>query len=110
MDDPNVLIADDDEYFRLALAGLLRGQLGISKVEESSSFPEALSRLAERPSGPWLVLFDLAMPGMEGPDTLAAVRMDYPDIRIAVVSASHRREDVVGALAAGVNGYIAKSS
>jgi DNA-binding NarL/FixJ family response regulator len=69
-----------------------------------------LSRLAERPPGPSLALFDLAMPGMEGPNTLAAVRKDHPDTRIAVVSASQSRDDVVAALAAGVHGYIAKGS
>jgi len=110
MDDPYVVIADDDEYFRLALAGLLRGQLGVSKLEETSSLTEALSRLAARPAGPCLALFDLAMPGMEGPDTLAVVRRDYPDIRIAVISGSQSRKDVVAALAAGVHGYIAKGS
>lgn len=110
MDDPYVLIADDDEYFRLALAGLLRGQLGVSKLEETASLTEALSRLAARPGSPCLALFDLAMPGMEGPETLAVVRKDHPDIRIAVISASQSRQDVVSALAAGVHGYIAKGS
>src|SRR5262245_46073000 len=108
MDESHVLIADDDEYFRLALAALLRGPLGISKVEETGSLDEALSRLAREPDRPWLALFDLSMPGMEGPGTLAAIRRDYPHVRLAVVSASQNRGDVMASLDAGVHGYIPK--
>jgi DNA-binding NarL/FixJ family response regulator len=106
--DGAVLIADDDEYFRLALAALLRGPLGISTVEETGSLDEALSRLAETPGGISLALFDLSMPGMEGPGTLSAVRECYPDIRVAVVSASQSRQDVLTSLETGVHGYIPK--
>jgi len=108
MDDLHVLIADDDDYFRLALSALLRGPLGISKVEETGSFDEALSRLAQQPDRRWLALFDLAMPGMEGPGTLASIRRDYPQARLAVVSASQSRRDVMASLEAGVHGYIPK--
>jgi DNA-binding NarL/FixJ family response regulator len=106
--DRAVLIADDDEYFRLALAALLRGPLGISKVEETGSLDEALGRLAEAPGGISLALFDLSMPGMEGPGTLSAVRECYPDVRVAVVSASQSRQDVLASLETGVHGYIPK--
>ena len=106
--DRAVLIADDDEYFRLALAALLRGPLGISKVVETGSLDEALGRLAEAPGGISLALFDLSMPGMEGPCTLSAVRECYPDVRVAVVSASQSRRDVLTSLETGVHGYIPK--
>jgi DNA-binding NarL/FixJ family response regulator len=106
--DRAVLIADDDEYFRLALAALLRGPLGISRVEETGSLDEALSRLAEAPTAISLALFDLSMPGMEGPGTLSAVRECYPDVRVAVVSASQSRRDVLTSLETGVHGYIPK--
>jgi DNA-binding NarL/FixJ family response regulator len=106
--DRAVLIADDDEYFRLALAALLRGPLGISKVEETGSLDEALGRLAEASGEISLALFDLSMPGMEGPGTLSAVRECYPDVRVAVVSASQSRQDVLTSLETGVHGYIPK--
>jgi DNA-binding NarL/FixJ family response regulator len=87
---------------------LLRGPLGISKVEETGSLDEALGRLAEAPGGISLALFDLSMPGMEGPGTLSAVRECYPDVRVAVVSASQSRQDVLASLETGVHGYIPK--
>lgn len=103
-----VLIADDDEYFRLALAALLRGPLGLANVEETASLDEALTRLADAPDGFSLALFDLTMPGMEGPGTLSAVRECHPDVRVAVVSASQKRQDVLLSLETGVHGYIPK--
>ena len=110
MFDPSrpVLIADDDEYFRMALAALLRGPLALANVEETASLDAALTLLADGPDRFSLALFDLSMPGMEGPGTLGAVRECYPDVRIAVVSASQKRNDVLISLETGVHGYIPK--
>jgi DNA-binding NarL/FixJ family response regulator len=104
-----VLIADDDEYFRLALTALLTGPLGFSRVIESASLDEAFDRLANSGETIALALFDLRMPGMESPANLGAVRECYPGLRVAVVSASRRRQDVLSALEIGAHGYIPKS-
>jgi DNA-binding NarL/FixJ family response regulator len=106
--DP-VLIADDDEYFRLALTALLCGPQGFSRVIEAASLDEAFDRLANSGDGISLALFDLRMPGMESPANLGAVRECYPGLRVAVVSASRRRQDVLSALEIGAHGYIPKS-
>lgn len=103
-----VLVADDDEYFRLALATLLKGPLGFSNIIETASLDEALDKLAASAAPVGLALFDLFMPGMNGPSTLGAVRDCYPDVRVAVVSASQSRQDVMTALDIGVHGYIPK--
>jgi DNA-binding NarL/FixJ family response regulator len=104
-----VLIADDDEYFRLALSALLRGPLGFERVIESASLDEAFDRLANSQESISLALFDLRMPGMESPANLGAVRECYPGLRVAVISASRHREDVLSALQIGAHGYISKS-
>lgn len=102
-----VLIADDDEFFRLALKSILVGTLGFSHVIETGSLDEALERLAEQ-DGISLALFDLSMPGMESAASLSAVRECFPATRVAVVSGSQRRRDVLLALEAGVHGYVHK--
>ena len=103
-----VLVADDDEYFRLAVAALLKGPLGFTRVIETGSLDEALEQLSATEPGICLALFDLSMPGMEGPATLGAVRECHPDVSVAVVSASQNRQDVLVALETGVHGYIPK--
>jgi len=49
------------------------------------------------------------MPGMAGPSSLKAVRDRFPDLCLVMATVSNRREDILLALQAGVNGYIAKS-
>jgi DNA-binding NarL/FixJ family response regulator len=102
-----VLIADDDEFFRLALKSILTNGLGFGQVIETGSLDEALERLGDR-TDISLALFDLAMPGMESAASLGAVRECFPHLRVAVVSGSKRRRDILLALEAGVHGYVHK--
>lgn len=104
---PVALVADDDEFFRIALRTILRSELGFADIIETGSLDEAIEQLAER-DDITLGLFDLAMPGMDGAASLEAVRDFRQDMRIAIVSASTRRTDMLAALAAGVHGYVPK--
>jgi DNA-binding NarL/FixJ family response regulator len=102
------LIADDHSLYRVGLALLLKDQLGFDTVIEARGFDEALDRLADTPDIR-LALFDLSMPGMGGPQSLAVVRSSYPDVRVAVVSGSEAREHVAQTVAAGLHGFVPKS-
>lgn len=101
------LIADDDEFFRMALSTILTSKLGFSEVVQTASLDEAVEKLSAR-TNVSLALFDLAMPGMESPASLRAVRDCFEELRVAVVSASKNRRDVLAALEAGVHGYVPK--
>lgn len=107
-DTPCALIADDDAFFRIALGALLTRQLGFSTVLEAGSLDDALELLGTRPRIS-LALFDLSMPGMRQAASLAAVRECAHHVTLAVVSGSSARQDILGALAAGVHGYIPKA-
>ncbi len=91
-----------------ASAFLLRDRMGFRSVIEAATFDAALDRLAETPNVE-LALFDLAMPGISGPEGLSVVKETYPGIRVAIVSGSEERSDVVRAVAMGLNGYVPKS-
>ncbi len=101
------LIADDDEFFRIALAFILKSEIGFLDVVEARSLDEAIEALSER-ADIELALFDLQMPGMESAASLGGVRDIHPQLRIGVVSASARRADILAALTAGINGYVPK--
>lgn len=103
------VVADDDPFFRIALASILTGHLGLSEVHQVGSLDEALEALAEQPDIRF-ALFDLAMPGMESPASLSAVRECFPEVLTVVVSGSTEREDVFLALRAGVHGFVPKGS
>lgn len=105
---PIALVADDHSLYRVGLSLLLKDQLGFAEVIEASGFDEALDRLADTPQIA-LALFDLSMPGMGGPQSLAVVRSSYPNVRVVVISGSEARENIVNAIAASLHGYIPKS-
>ena len=101
------LIADDDEFFRMALRGVLMGKLSFSYVIEATTLDEAIEQLSGNGTISFAV-FDLAMPGMETAASLRAVRECFPTTRVVMVSASKRRQDILLALEAGAHGYVPK--
>src|SRR4028119_1868289 len=102
-----ILIADDDEFFRMALRTILTKTVDGAQILETASLDEAVERLSEA-SDVSLAIFDLAMPGMESAASLRAVRECFPSTQVAVVSASKRRADILLALEAGAHGYVPK--
>lgn len=102
------LIADDDNYFRLAIGAILTKKLGFTQVIEAGTFDEAVEYLDQN-SKVSVVLLDLSMPGMTTLAKLKMVRESFPTARVAVVSGSHSRRDILLSLEAGVHGYVPKS-
>ncbi|BCM85779.1 chemotaxis protein CheY [Methylobacterium indicum] len=105
---PVALIADDDDFFRLAVVAILTRSFGFAEVIETGSLDAAVDQLSTRRGAVTLALFDLAMPGMEGPGSLSAVRECFPAVKVAVVSASTERNKILTALEVGVHGYVPK--
>ena len=102
-----ILIADDDEFFRMALRTILTRTVEDAQILETASLDDAVECLSQTGTVA-LALFDLNMPGMESAASLRAIRDCFPDVRVAMVSASRRRADILLALEAGAHGYIPK--
>jgi len=102
------LIAGEDAYFRIAVATILKRQFGFSQVIEVGSLDEALERFDGQPNIS-VALFDLSMEGMRTPSNLRTLRECSPQTRVAVISASGNRRNILLALEAGVHGYMLKS-
>ena len=79
----NTLIVDDTKETRIVLAQLVE-QAGGRVVGDVASGPEALSWLQTHTAQ--LVITDFQMPGMNGVELAHAIRADYPDLRIALIS------------------------
>lgn len=102
------LVADDHELFRSGFSMMLKRDCGFFDVIETNTLDEALQVLGDRGDVSFATL-DLAMPGMESPYSLQSVREIFPELCVAVVTGSRRREDILSALAAGAHGYVLKS-
>lgn len=103
-----VLLADDHALFRKGLRMLLADTYPKSDIRDVDSLDAALETLAGEPVD--LAILDLRMPGMNGVESLKAVREAYPQMALLVLSGSDARNDVLGALGAGVHGYVVKTS
>ena len=104
-----VLVVDDHPLVLSAMAQLI-GQIERPlTMYGASDRDEAYALIAAHPDIA-LVLLDLALPGMRGLEMLGRLRRDFPRLPIAVLSATHDRQTVDNALAAGARGFIAKTA
>lgn len=102
-----ILVVDDFSTMRRIIKNLLR-DLGFSNIEEADDGTTALPMLQN--SAFDFVVTDWNMPGMQGIDLLRAIREDaeLKDIPVLMVTAEAKREQIIEAAQAGVNGYIVK--
>ncbi|SEQ17748.1 two-component system, chemotaxis family, response regulator CheY [Ectothiorhodospira magna] len=102
-----ILIVDDFSTMRRIIKNLLR-DLGYNNTAEADDGNTALPML-QNGNYDFLVT-DWNMPGMPGIDLLRAVRADprLKDMPVLMVTAEAKREQIVEAAQAGVNGYIVK--
>ncbi len=103
---PEILIVDDDSVDRqLALRTLRRGE-GLT-TRECRDGEEALHAVAEK--APDLVLTDLRMPRLDGQQLVEALREDFPQIPVLLMTSQGSELIAVKALQAGAAGYIPKA-
>jgi two-component system chemotaxis response regulator CheY len=102
-----ILIVDDFSTMRRIIKNLLR-DLGFTNTAEADDGVTALPMLQ---SGNFeLLVTDWNMPGMQGIDLLRAVRADpkLASLPVLMVTAEQKKEQIIEAAKAGVNGYIVK--
>ena len=104
----NILIVDDHPMLRRGVKELLQLESGLDAIGEASSGQEALE-IAENLE-PDLILLDLNMQGMDGIQTLKALRDKDIYSRVVIFSVSDSHEDVIAALKAGADGYVLKET
>lgn len=102
-----VLIVDDHAVVRQGLRSLLADDASFDLVGEAADGQSAL-RQVER-LRPDVVLLDIRMPGMDGLEATRRLRVDYPDVRIIILTTYAEDEYLVEALRAGAQGYLLKS-
>ena len=102
-----ILIVDDFSTMRRIIKNLLR-DLGFNNTQEADDGLTALPML--KSGGFDFLVTDWNMPGMQGIDLLKAVRADaeLKSLPVLMVTAEQKREQIVEAAQAGVNGYIVK--
>jgi DNA-binding NarL/FixJ family response regulator len=102
-----LLTVDDHPLMRAGVAALLGSEPDIAIVAEASDGPEAIEQF--RVHRPDITLMDLQMPGMRGIETITAIRAEFPDARIIVLTTYSGDVQALRAIKAGASGYLLKS-
>jgi len=102
-----ILVVDDFSTMRRIIKNLLK-DLGFTNVQEADDGSTALPMLQQGDFD--FVVTDWNMPGMQGIDLLRNIRADdnLKEIPVLMVTAEAKKEQIVAAAQAGVNGYVVK--
>lgn len=103
-----ILLADDHPLLREGVIGLLADQPDMEMVAEASNGLEAIDQF--RKHRPDIALLDLQMPEMNGIDAILAIRGEFPEARIVVLTTYTGDAQILRALKAGVQAYLLKSA
>ena len=101
-----ILIVEDHQVVRQGFVALLRMVGGMDVIAEASSGAQAIELY--RLHKPDVTLMDLRMPGMGGVETITAIRAEFPDARVIVLTTFDGDEDIYRAIQAGARGYLLK--
>ena len=103
-----VLSVDDHAIVRQGVAGLIAVQPDMTLVGAASNGREAIQQFRElRPD---VTLIDLQMPEMNGLDAIIAIRNEFPEARIIVMTTYAGDVQIMRALKAGAQGYLLKDT
>src|SRR5947209_5618000 len=106
MNQPRVLIVDDDAALLQALPEALRLRMREVTVDTADSAAAALDRIAARDYD--AIVTDIKMPGMDGLELLAEIRTHRPDTPTLMITGHGERDLVVHALRGGAYDFIQK--
>jgi len=104
----SVMLVDDHPAFRKGIAALIASEPDLHVVAEAGDGQEAVNLF--RKLKPDVVLMDLRLPGMGGVETTMAIRKEFPDARIIVLTTFDADEDIYRAIQSGAKSYLLKDT
>lgn len=102
-----ILSVEDHPVFREGLATIIGSQSDMVLVAQAGNAVEAIEEF--RRHRPDITLMDLRLPGSNGTDILIAIRGEFPNARIIMLSSSDSDGEIQRALRSGASGYVLKS-
>ena len=102
-----ILSVEDHPVFRQGLAAIVSAEGDMLLVGQASNAVHAVAEF--RRHRPDITLMDVRLPGTDGTDALIAIRGEFPQARIIMLTTSDGDGDIQRAMRAGASGYILKS-
>ena len=110
MEEPKlirILSVEDHPVFREGLSTIIGSEPDMLLVSQAANSVEAIKEF--RKHRPDITLMDLRLPGRDGIETLSAIRSEFPDARIIILTSSDGNAEIQRALRAGAAAYVLKS-
>lgn len=101
-----IAVVDDQYLFRQGLISLLKEYDDLDVIMEASNGKELLEKLNIKQ--PDVVLLDLEMPLMDGIETTIAIKLNYPAVKIIILSMHTDDEFIIHLLEKGASGFLPK--
>jgi len=101
-----VMCVDDHPIFREGLAAVLANDANFELVAEAGTAEEAIEK--HRLHRPDVTLMDLRLPGLSGTEAISALRAEFPEARVVVLTTETGDVPIQRALNAGAKGYVLK--
>jgi DNA-binding NarL/FixJ family response regulator len=102
-----VFSVDDHPLLREGIAAIINNQSDMVMVAQASTGRDAIQQFREHL--PDVTLMDLRLPDISGIDAMIAIRGEFPDARIAMLTTFEGDVEIQRALAAGARGYVLKN-
>ena len=103
-----VMLVDDHPAFRTGMAALNESEPDLKVIAEAGDGPAAIATYRQKK--PDVVLMDLRLPGMGGVETTMAIRKEFPDARVIVLTTFDTDEDIYRAIQSGAKSYLLKDT
>src|SRR6202789_2923753 len=103
-----ILSVDDHPLIRQGIAGLVATEKDMTVIAEAANGREAIQQFHRH--RPDITLMDLQMPEMNGLDAIIAIRAEFPEARIVVLTTYAGDVQALRALKAGARAYLLKDS
>ncbi len=107
MGELRIVLADDHVLFRKGVAAVLALRPDLKVVGEASDAREAIE--VAKAATPDVILMDLRMPGGSGLEATRAIKAQWPQIKIIVLTVSDTDRDLFEAIKSGADGYVLKN-
>jgi two-component system NarL family response regulator len=102
-----IMIVDDHHLVRIGLVAILELEPGMAVVAQAEDGQQAVDTY--RRHHPDVTLMDMRMPGLGGVEATVAIRTEFPEARIIMLTTYDGDEDIHRAMQAGARGYLLKN-
>ncbi len=102
-----ILLVDDHALMRLGLATVIAGEPDMEVCGQAGTGAQAVALF--RTARPDVTLMDMRLPDQSGAEAIRAIRREFPDAKILVISTFTADEEVYTAITAGALGYMLKT-